>query len=117
MENNEQDGRRKLSDLPLFTAWLTWKWKAISLGSFFFPWIPLWLPGPIQRGLDYLVGAEDVGLTLMAKNKEKVDGVISTISLYQLDNYIKCSLCLGHGDLDFINSYSYSVVFEYDSSA
>ena len=30
---------------------------------------------------------------------------------------IKCSLCLGHGDLDFINSYSYSVVFEYDSSA
>ena len=63
------------------------------------------------------MGAEDVGLTLVAKNKEKVDGVISTISLYQLDNYIKCSLCLGHGDLDFINSYSYSVVFEYGSSA
>lgn len=47
-----------------------------------------------------------MGLILIAKNKEKVDGVIPTISLNQLDNYIKRSLCLGHGDLDFRNSYS-----------
>lgn len=47
-----------------------------------------------------------MGLILIAKNKEKVDGVIPTISLNQLDNYIKRPLCLGHGDLDFRNSYS-----------
>lgn len=61
---------------------------------------------PHQRGLDYLVGAEDVGLILCSQKQGKSGWVIPTISLNQLDNYIKRSLCLGHGDLDFRNSYS-----------
>lgn len=106
MEKSKHDGKGKLSDPPMFTALSTWKWKAVSLRSFFFP---LWLPGPIQRGLDYLVGEGDVGLVLIAKAKGKVDVAIPAICLNQLDSYINFPLCLHHGDLDFVSSYTYNV--------
>ena len=56
-----------------------------------------------------MVGAGDVGLVLIAKAKGKVDVAIPAICLNQLDSYINFPLCLRHGDLDFVSSYSYNV--------